>query len=85
MAREGRAEISISGTGIGIAETDHGKVLQPITQVSNILDRFHKGSGIGLYLVKSIAEMHGGSISLESALGVSTAVTLVLPPGQPDV
>ena len=78
-------EISVSDTGIGIAETDHDKVLQPFTQVSNVLDRFHEGSGLGLYLVKSIAEMHGGSISLESALGVGTTVTPVLPLGQPDV
>ncbi len=83
--QEGMTEISVSDTGIGIAETDHDKVLQPFTQVGNVLDRFHEGSGLGLYLVKSIAEMHAGSISLESALGVGTTVTLVLPPGQPDV
>ena len=72
-------------TGIAIAETDHDKVLKLFTQVSNVLDRFHKESGLGLYLVKSIAGMHDGSISLESALRFGPTVTLALPLGRPNV
>ena len=72
-------------TGIAIAETDHDKVLKLFTQASNVLYHFHKGSGLGLDLIKSITGMHGGSNSLESALGVGTTVTPVLPLCQPDV
>ncbi len=46
---------------------------------------FTREAASGLTLLKSITGMHGGSISLESALGVGTTVTPALPLGQPDV
>ena len=72
-------------TGIAIAESDHYKILKLFNQVSNVLDRFHKESGLGLYLVKSTAGMHDGLISLENALRFGPTVTFVLPLGQPNV
>ena len=74
------AEVVISDTGCGI----------PAAHISRIFDRFYRvdpsrsteGTGLGLALVKSIADLHGGSISVESEVGRATVVTLRFP-GQP--
>ncbi len=74
------AEVVISDTGCGI----------PAAHISRVFDRFYRvdasrsteGTGLGLALVKSIADLHGGSISVESEVGRGTVVTLRFP-GQP--
>jgi two-component system cell cycle sensor histidine kinase PleC len=48
-------------------------------QAENILNRHHRGTGLGLPLVKSLAEAHGGSFALESEIGVGTLATVTLP------
>ena len=75
----GGAEIAVADTGIGIAAEDLPKVMQPFGQARNVHDRPHEGSGLGLYLVKSIVELHGGELALESEQGVGTVVTISLP------
>lgn len=71
--------ISFADTGIGIAEEDLDKVLEPFVQVESAFARSHGGTGIGLALVKHIAELHDGAIKLESTLGAGTTVQLILP------
>lgn len=71
--------IQVSDTGIGIAPEDLSKVLAPFGQVGNSLNRDCQGTGIGLPLTKSLAEMHGGSLNIESRVGVGTTVTVRLP------
>ncbi len=75
----GGAEIAVANTGIGIAAEDLQKVMQPFGQARNVHDRPHEGSGLGLFLVKSIVELHGGELALESEQGVGTVVTISLP------
>jgi len=72
-------EISVTDSGIGIAQKDLEKVLKPFGQASNVHNRAYEGSGLGLYLVKSIVELHGGELMLESELGKGTTVTMRLP------
>jgi signal transduction histidine kinase len=72
--------ISVADNGIGIAETDLPKVLAPFGQADNAYTRKHDGTGLGLPLVKSFAELHGGSFEIKSALGVGTTVTIKFPP-----
>ena len=70
----------ISDTGIGIAGEDIPHVLSQFGQVQNRLNRKLPGSGLGLPLTKSLIEMHGGSLNIESSVGAGTTVTVSLPP-----
>lgn len=75
--RDGRTEVSVRDTGSGIAP-EH---------LPRVFDRFYRGdasrssagTGLGLALVKSIVDLHGGSARIESELGRGTTVTLTFP------
>jgi signal transduction histidine kinase len=71
--------LAVADTGIGIAPDDVARVLEPFGQVDSGLARRHEGTGLGLPLVRSLAELHGGGIVLDSAPGVGTTVTIRLP------
>jgi len=73
-------DIIVSDSGIGIANEHLENIFEPFTQVQDILTRPHEGSGLGLALVKSMMEMHGGTVSIDSTLGEGTTVTLSFPP-----
>ncbi|MCZ6511649.1 MAG: ATP-binding protein [Alphaproteobacteria bacterium] len=74
--------LSVTDTGIGIAPEHIGHVLTPFGQAENVLTRSHQGTGLGLPLVKSFVELHGGTLDLQSTPGEGTRVTLRLPPGR---
>jgi signal transduction histidine kinase len=76
--RDGVA-VGVADTGIGIAAKDLDRVLQPFEQADSSLARKHEGTGLGLALVRAMIELHGGSLTLKSTLGVGTEVTLVFP------
>ena len=71
--------VAISDTGIGIAPEDIEKAMAAFGQVDSDLNRRANGTGLGLPLVKSLIELHGGSFHLESTVGVGTTVTMRLP------
>ncbi len=71
--------LQVTDTGIGIALEDIPKALDMFGQVDSSLSRHHEGTGLGLPLTKSLAEMHGGSFDLQSKPGVGTTVTLRFP------
>lgn len=83
-------EISVMDTGIGIAEADLQRLFQPFVQVDSGLDRRYEGTGLGLSLVKRLAELHGGRVTVESTLGKGSSFHVWLPwreeaaPLQPD-
>jgi signal transduction histidine kinase len=77
---DGACAVSIHDTGIGIAEKDIPKVLEPFGQVESSHVRSHEGLGLGLPLVKKIIELHSGSLQIESRLGSGTTVTIRFPP-----
>jgi len=72
--------ISVKDTGVGIDENDITKALEPFGQVANIFTRKEEGTGLGLPLSKSLAELHGGTFNIDSALGKGTTVTVRFPP-----
>jgi len=72
--------ISVSDNGIGIKAEDIPKVMEPFGQVESELSQKHLGTGLGLPLTKELAELHGGSLTMESNVDVGTTVTIILPP-----
>jgi signal transduction histidine kinase len=73
-------KVSVSDTGIGIAMEDIHRVLTPFGQVESALSRKFDGTGLGLPLAKSLAELHGGTFSLKSRIRSGTTVTVEFPP-----
>ncbi|HYM30126.1 MAG TPA: PAS-domain containing protein [Candidatus Cybelea sp.] len=72
-------DIAVIDTGIGMSPADLGKALEPFGQVDSSLERKYEGSGLGLPLVKSLAELHGGSLELKSQPGRGTTATIHFP------
>ncbi len=71
--------IRVKDNGIGIPKNKLTLVLNPFSQVENVLTRAHKGSGLGLSLVDKIIHLHGGRMLIESEEGKWTEVTLFFP------
>ena len=74
--------IAVADTGIGIAPEDIPRALERFGQVDSRLSRKYEGVGLGLPLAKQFVELHGGTLTLESALDVGTTVTVTLPSGR---
>lgn len=72
-------QIAVTDTGIGIPADDLPRLAQPFQQVSGTRDRNYEGTGLGLALTKSFAEMHGGQLSMSSIEGEGTTVSITLP------
>jgi PAS domain S-box-containing protein len=70
---------SVSDTGIGIAPGDLPRLFQPFVQLDARLARQYQGTGIGLALVRAIAELHGGTVGVESTRGVGSRFWVKLP------
>lgn len=77
--REEAIEIIVSDTGIGIPKDMQELIFQRFRQVDTSLTREQEGSGIGLSLVKSLVDMHGGTISVESEYGKGSKFIVRLP------
>jgi len=71
--------ISVKDTGIGIAEENKEKIFKRFLQLDDISHRNSEGSGIGLSLVKSLIEMLGGKITVESSYGQGSNFIVKLP------
>ncbi|MCZ6588684.1 MAG: ATP-binding protein [Alphaproteobacteria bacterium] len=76
---DGAIALTVIDNGIGIAPQYLEHVLTPFGQAENVLCRTHDGTGLGLPMVKSLIELHGGTLELQSALGEGTKVTLRFP------
>ncbi len=72
-------EFSVSDTGIGIAKADLGRLFAPFEQLDSSLARKYEGTGLGLSMVKRLAELHGGMVSVNSELGKGSRFTVRLP------
>jgi signal transduction histidine kinase len=72
-------KISVKDTGIGIPLDKCSIIFERFRQVDSSLSRNHEGSGIGLSLVKSLVELHGGKISVNSDFGKGSEFIIELP------
>jgi cell cycle sensor histidine kinase DivJ len=75
----GRVLLVVADTGIGIAEEDLPKVGDPFFQAGSHYERSHEGTGLGLSVVRGLVGLHRGTLTIESAPGVGTTVTVSLP------
>jgi PAS domain S-box-containing protein len=78
-AEDDRACVAVRDTGIGIAPEDHERVFREFEQVDTSHGRLQQGTGLGLTLTKTLTELHGGTITLESAVGAGSTFTVYLP------
>lgn len=74
-----RLHFWVSDTGIGIAQENLADLGKPFMQIQNGYTRAYEGAGLGLSLVKGLVALHDGTLSIESAPGEGTKVTISLP------
>jgi signal transduction histidine kinase len=70
---------SVSDTGIGIAKEHQGTLFQDFTQIDSPIQKRFRGTGLGLALSKRLAELLGGSVTLESELGRGSTFSVTIP------
>jgi signal transduction histidine kinase/DNA-binding response OmpR family regulator len=80
-AAEGQAELTVQDSGIGIADEQLPRVFERFHQADASHTRQYGGSGVGLALVRELVNLHGGSISAASQVGVGSSFCVSLPLG----
>lgn len=72
--------LSVIDTGPGISPEDQARIFKPFEKTAAHREEGRGGAGLGLSLVQNIIDLHGGTITMKSAIGEGTAITLLLPP-----
>ncbi|MCZ4279639.1 ATP-binding protein [Kiloniella laminariae] len=75
----GQMRLSVQDTGIGVASEMIPVITEPFAQANSNSPRARQGNGLGLYIVKSLVEAQGGEMTIESALGKGTTITILFP------
>ena len=75
--------LTVTDTGIGIAPADQKRIFEKFVQVDSSSTRRYNGTGLGLAIVREYAEMHGGTVSVESEAGQGAAFTVRIPVAEP--
>lgn len=78
----GGIRIAVRDTGIGMSQEKVADAFQPFRQLDNSLARRFEGAGLGLSICKALVELHGGAVSIESAEGEGTTVSMDMPPAR---
>jgi signal transduction histidine kinase len=84
VAVESRGEqviFRVADSGIGIAPQDQARIFEEFTQVDGPVQRKLRGTGLGLPLSRKLAELLGGTLTVQSTVGSGSTFTLTLPPG----
>jgi signal transduction histidine kinase len=76
---EGRITVAIRDTGIGMSKADLARAIEPFHTVERPQARSFQGVGLGLPLTRSMVELHGGSLTLDSEPNAGTLATLTFP------
>ena len=77
------AAIEVADNGYGIPAGDLGRIFEKFYRVPRVEDADVPGTGLGLALVREIAELHGGTVSVESHVDRGSTFTLFLPQAEP--
>jgi GAF domain-containing protein/anti-sigma regulatory factor (Ser/Thr protein kinase) len=79
-AREnGQVRLAVHDTGIGIAPEDQERIFEEFQQATHQTEKSREGTGLGLSLSKRMVELHGGTITVDSAPGKGSTFTVALP------
>lgn len=76
---DGLVAFTVTDTGLGIAPQFHDVIFDKFRQVNLTTQGVREGTGLGLAIIKRLVEMHGGTISVESALGKGSSFTFTMP------
>jgi signal transduction histidine kinase len=76
--------ISVTDSGIGISREGREQRFKPCSQIDRGLARKFEGTGLGLAMVKLLAELHGGAVAVESGVGEGSCFTVWLPLRAPE-
>lgn len=76
---QAHVHITVKDSGIGIDPAALPKLGRPFEQVENQLTKTHNGTGLGLAISRSLVDLHGGYLSIDSEVGVGTTVLVTLP------
>lgn len=79
LVSDDSVEINVKDEGIGISKQNRKAIFERFVQADKSLTRENEGSGIGLSIVKSIVDLHGGYISVESKVGRGSTFKILLP------
>ena len=69
----------VADNGVGVPKDKIKTLFQPFVQLENVLTKEHKGSGLGLVLVKKLMESYQGTVQMTSKLGAGTKMILIFP------
>ncbi|HSE54732.1 MAG TPA: SpoIIE family protein phosphatase [Nocardioidaceae bacterium] len=77
--QDGQVRLAVTDSGTGIPESELPHLFERFRRVSGARSRTHEGSGIGLALVAELAELHGGTVEVDSTLGRGSSFTVTVP------
>ncbi len=79
LTADGGLSIRVVDTGVGIKEADLERILLPFERLGEAMTRAQPGAGLGLSLVNALIGLHGGTLQLQSKVGVGTIATVNFP------
>jgi signal transduction histidine kinase len=79
LLADGRLEMSVRDSGIGMRPEDIPRALEPFRQIANAYNKTKEGTGLGLPLVRKFVELHGGELKICSEPGGGTTVSVIWP------
>jgi signal transduction histidine kinase len=79
QAANGTFDVAVRDTGPGIAPQDQARIFEDFQQIDNTSTRHKGGTGLGLAIARRFVEMHGGTLTVDSTLGVGSTFHMLLP------
>ena len=79
QAANGSFDVAVRDTGPGIAPQDQARIFEDFQQIDNTSTRHKGGTGLGLAIARRFVQMHGGTLTVDSTLGVGSTFHVVFP------